>query len=198
MMHPDTELKFISADIGYGVFAKTFIPRGTITWVTDELDRRFTREEVERLHPMCREMVDKYAFVVSGGESVLCWDHGRFVNHACRPNCLSAGLTFEFAIHDIAAGEELNDDYGLMNLTEPLECRCGAPDCRRAILPDDLDRHAGRWDGLVAEAFPSIGAVAQPLWPLLGERHQVEHILAGRAPIPSCSVHRFHSPASVG
>lgn len=35
MIHPDTELRFINPEIGYGVFATQFIPRGTITWVRE-------------------------------------------------------------------------------------------------------------------------------------------------------------------
>ena len=32
MIHPDTELRFISPEIGFGVFATKLIPQGTITW----------------------------------------------------------------------------------------------------------------------------------------------------------------------
>ncbi|HAV55880.1 MAG TPA: SET domain-containing protein-lysine N-methyltransferase, partial [Aequorivita sp.] len=42
MIHPKTELKFISDQIGYGVVATEFIPAGTITWALDDLDREFT------------------------------------------------------------------------------------------------------------------------------------------------------------
>lgn len=38
MIHPNTELKFISNQVGYGVVATSFIPAGTITWVLDKLD----------------------------------------------------------------------------------------------------------------------------------------------------------------
>jgi hypothetical protein len=42
MIHPDTELRFINEKIGHGVVATKFIPKGTITWVLDKLDRVFT------------------------------------------------------------------------------------------------------------------------------------------------------------
>jgi hypothetical protein len=45
MIHPNTELRFISPEVGYGVVAREFIPKGTITWVLDELDREFTPEQ---------------------------------------------------------------------------------------------------------------------------------------------------------
>ncbi len=46
MMHPHSELRFINESIGYGVFATKFIPKGTITWILDELDQKFTESYV--------------------------------------------------------------------------------------------------------------------------------------------------------
>ena len=39
VLHPSSELRYINPSIGYGVFATRFIPKGTITWVFDELDQ---------------------------------------------------------------------------------------------------------------------------------------------------------------
>ena len=39
MIHPDTELRFINREIGFGVVATRLIRRGTIIWVRDELDQ---------------------------------------------------------------------------------------------------------------------------------------------------------------
>ncbi len=52
MMHPKTELKLISKEIGYGVVAKEFIPAGTITWALDELDREFTPAQFQKMKPL--------------------------------------------------------------------------------------------------------------------------------------------------
>ena len=41
MVHPDTELRFVSPAIGWGVFATRDIPTGTITWALDVLDQHF-------------------------------------------------------------------------------------------------------------------------------------------------------------
>jgi hypothetical protein len=38
MIHPNTELKFISERVGYGVFAASDIPEGTIVYVKDSLE----------------------------------------------------------------------------------------------------------------------------------------------------------------
>ena len=189
MMHSDAELRFMGEHIGYGVFARKKIPCGTITWTGDELDLRFTEEQVARMEPVCRQQVFRFAYLEPAGTWVLCWDHAKYVNHSCDPNCLSAGFDFEFAVRDIEAGEQICDDYGLLNLREPLTCACGSPRCRKVIQPSDADRLAGEWDALVREAFPSIGMVKQPLWPLVPERSRVEAAFLGVEPVPSCRAH---------
>src|SRR5882762_139189 len=119
MIHPHTELRFAGPHIGWGVFATRPIPRGTITWALDALDQRFTDAQIAALPTAARQQLDIYSFINSHGLHVLCWDHARFVNHSCAANCLSVGYDFELAIRDIAAGEELTDDYGTFNLTTP-------------------------------------------------------------------------------
>jgi len=182
VIHPDSELRFVNADIGYGVFATRLIPRGTITWVSDRLDQAFTPEAVERLPAVYHDIVLKYSFIDANSRFVLCWDHARFVNHSCDPTCLSAGYAFEIAVRDIPAGQEVTDDYGSLNLEYGFECRCGSPRCRMLIRPEDLLTFGDAWDRLVAEPFMLIPSVAQPLWPFLEERDAVEQALARRAP----------------
>lgn len=185
VIHFDTELRFVNPAIGYGVFATRFIPKGTITWVRDRLDQTFTPEAIERLPPVYHEIVMKYSFIDARGRFVLCWDHARYVNHCCEPTCLSAGYDFEIAIRDIAAGEELTDDYGSLNLDYGFECHCGSARCRREIRPEDLLTFAGEWDHTVAGPFALIPSVPQPLWPFLDERDAVEQALARRTPVAS-------------
>src|SRR5262249_16020897 len=131
------------------------------------------------------------SFVNPVGDLVLCWDLARYVNHSCRPTCLSAGYDFELAIRDIYPGEELTDDYGTLNLDANFECRCGFDDCRRVIRPDDPLKYAEVWEAVVAERFTLIGAVNQPLWPLVKEKREVQLALAGDAPIASCRLNHF-------
>jgi len=85
MIHPDTELRFAGEGIGLGVFATRRIPRGTIVWVLDELDQRFTLSAVRRHTLAYRRLLDRYGFLNGRGERVLCWDIARYVNHACEP-----------------------------------------------------------------------------------------------------------------
>jgi len=193
MIHPNTELRFINHEIGYGVVATRLIPRGTITWVSDEFDRIYSPGEVGRMSRLHREIMDKYSFVDPAGNLVLCWDLARYVNHSCRPTCLSAGYDFELAIRDIHPGEELTDDYGTLNLDADFMCRCGSGECRLVIMPSDPLKYADAWDAEVAEAFPLIRAVEQPLWQLVKEKREVEMALAGATSIASCRLNLYRT-----
>lgn len=187
MLHPDTELRFISPRIGYGVVATRPIPRGTITWVRCALDQTFSPERVRSMAPGYVSILDKYSFVDGRGDYVLCWDLARFVNHSCAASCLSPGYEFEVAVRDIQPGEELTDDYGLLNLEDEFECHCGTPGCRQRILPEDMLGRAAIWDQQLAEPFREIGQVAQPLWEFVREKAEVEAALAGRTPVRSAT-----------
>ena len=163
--------------IGYGVFATRLIPRGTITWVRDELDQTFQVEQVAAMPAPYREILDRYAFVDAQGMLVLCWDHSRFFNHSCEANCLSAGYDFEVAVRDIQSGDELTDDYGTLNLREPFVCGCRLATCRGKVRPDDMERLSPVWDQEMRSVFPLIPRVTQPLWGFLRERVAVEEAL---------------------
>jgi len=185
MLHPDTELRFINATIGYGVVATRLIPSGTMTWVRDRLDQAFTPADINAFPAHYRETLFKYSFIDGRGNFVLCWDLARYINHSCDPTCRSAGYDFEIAVRDVHPGEELTDDYGSLNLEYDFPCSCGAPQCRDVIRPRDLLVHADEWDRVVAEPFRLIPRVAQPLWPFCEEHAAIAAALEGRAPIAS-------------
>ena len=68
----------------------------------------------------------------------------RWINHSCDGNCEAeqrAGRIFIKALRDIAAGEELHYDYGLViderytpKLKAEYPCWCGASNCRGTLL----------------------------------------------------------------
>ncbi len=189
MIHPWTELRFINAELGVGVFATRRIPRGTITWAQCSLDRVLTRADVTELGPAYHAAIDRYGYQNRAGEWVLCWDFGRFMNHSCDPAVLSPGFDIDVAVRDVEAGEQLTCDYALLNLDADMPCSCGAASCRQVVRPDDATRLLSAWDVAVALAFTAVARVEQPLTPFVRD---VAHVLAaarGERPIPSCAVH---------
>ena len=187
MIHPDTELRFINSEIGFGVVATRLIPKGTITWVFDSLDQTFSPAQIRALHPQQKVFLEKYCYRDHLGDYVLCGDHARFVNHSFRSSCLSTAYNCELAVRDIQPGEELTDDYGYLNLEAPFDCvpEPGSP--RTQVLPDDLLRYHADWDTQLRAAFQHVAALPQPLLPLLEPAHraQVRGVADGWAPMES-------------
>jgi hypothetical protein len=189
MIHPDTELRFINPNLGYGVVATRLIPRGTITWVRDDLDQTLSPSQVERLAPFFRNIVTTYGYIDSKGDYVLCWDLARYINHSCEPSCRMAGYEFEVAVRDVHPGEQLTDEYGYLNIEYDFSCACGSPRCRKQVRAGDLIRYAKVWDQLIEEPFRLIGSVPQPLWHAVRDTSEIQAILANKAPIASCLRH---------
>lgn len=167
MIHPHTELRFISESIGYGVVATRLIPKGTITWALDKLDRIFTPEQVRAMDPLYQQVLDTYTYRNAEGNYILCWDNARFINHSARSNCITTAYEFEIAVRDIHPGEQLTDDYGYLNLDEPFEAEPEEGTDRTTIYPDDLIRYYHVWDEQLLNAFPLVKEVAQPLFKIL-------------------------------
>lgn len=192
MIHPLTEVRFISPQIGYGVVAKEFIPKGTITWVMDKLDKEFTPEEVSQMEPAYQSIIDIYAYRNHKGNLVLCWDNARFVNHSFNANCLSTAYDFEIAIRDIQAGEQLTDDYGYLNVSTPFR---GYPEGtrRKVVYPDDLLRYHKSWDKKIAAAFKLIARVEQPLNSMLtpNQKENIAKVLEGSKAMDSILVNYY-------
>jgi len=172
MIHPHTELKFISEEKGIGVVATQLIPKGTITWAADPMDLTLSPDEVHNMKPFFRNFIDKYTYRDHLGNYILCWDHARFVNHSYHSNCMSTAYNFELAIRDIYPGEELTDDYGYLNVTEPFYAAPEAGSDRTAVMPDDLLHYHKLWDAQLRSAFTHFNLVAQPLSELIEEQHK--------------------------
>lgn len=186
MIHPHTELQFISDEIGYGVVATKFIPAGTITWVLDKLDRTFTPQQFTKLDKLYQDILDTYTYRNSKGNLVLCWDNGRFVNHSFKSNCLSTSYDFEIAVRDIQPGEELTDDYGYLNVSEPFR-GIDEGTKRKTVYPDDLKNFYKVWDEQIASVFPKINKINQPLQHILPKKTQqeIDLIIEGKKKITS-------------
>ena len=185
MIHPDTELRFIDGDVGYGVFATQPIPRGTIVWTLCRFDRVLTRDEVSALPPAYQNVLARYAYVDREARYVLCWDFGRYVNHSCEPSMLGLGPDLEIVVRDVKPGDHLTCEYAALNLTSRMACHCGAPTCRRVVGRDDVLREWPEWDALVAATLPLVSQVSQPLAPFVSDPHRLADWIHGRLPAPS-------------
>ena len=197
MIHPGTELKYIRKEIGYGVVATQFIPKGTITWVLDSLDRKFTHREVESLGPNYTNIIDTYGFRDAEGNYILCWDHARFVNHSFDPSCITTAYDFELAVKDIYPGDELMNDYGTLNIGEPFHCVLEPGSNRKLVLPDDLLHYYRDWDKKLIGAFKNLQKVSQPLFKYLDEPAQKKAIAIAQEEcemdsILSCYLYNSH------
>lgn len=133
---------------GSGVFARRKIPAGTRIIEYD--GARISHKEADRRHPTNPDdPFHTFFFVVSSGKVIDGNDNGndaRWINHACDPNCDSeegsgGKRVYIVAKRDIARGEELNYDYGLVmedKITKTLRsqyaCRCGSANCRGTML----------------------------------------------------------------
>ena len=133
---------------GRGVFARRKIPAGTR--IIEYQGERITGEEADRRHPANPDdPFHTFFFVLSSGKVIDGNDQGndaRWINHACDPNCESeegrgGKRVYIKAKRDIARGEELNYDYGLVmdgKVTKQdqkdYECRCGSPKRRGTML----------------------------------------------------------------
>lgn len=131
---------------GKGVFAVQDIAEGetlieyvgeVITW--KEALRRHPHDPKDPNHTFYFHIDEKHVIDAKvGGNS------SRWINHSCDPSCEAeeeGGRVFIKALRNIAAGEELNYDYGLIidepytkKLKAEYPCWCGSKSCRGTLL----------------------------------------------------------------
>ena len=131
---------------GRGVFALQALAEGevlieyrgeVISW--QEAQDRHPHDPSQPNHTFYFHVDDDRVIDASvGGNSA------RWINHSCDPNCYADeqdGRIFITALRNIAAGEELSYDYGLMlearytkKLKAEYPCCCGAATCRGTLL----------------------------------------------------------------
>jgi len=167
MMHPSTELRHIDPELGFGVFATSRLPKGTITYVWDPLEIEIRPDDPCLQEPALRASIDRFSYIDSRGVRIVSWDHAKYVNHCCQANTMSTAYGFEIAVRDIEAGEQITDEYGMFNLREPMKLLCSSSSCRGEVQAADLDRFCLVWDEQIKAALKLIEHVDQPLWPLI-------------------------------
>jgi ribosomal protein S18 acetylase RimI-like enzyme len=136
--HPDLVVKG-SAIEGHGLFAAAPIAKGVV--VSQLAGRKVTTAELTELlknPPVDTITIDDDEHLVLPAEPRPVIAYG---NHSCDPNLWwSDAVTLETR-RDIAAGEEVTNDYGTSTgVPYELECRCGSSLCRGVVTGDDWKR----------------------------------------------------------
>ncbi len=182
MIHPHTRIQFINDEMGYGVFATQFIPKGTITYVKDSMELEISPSDFSRHSPAMQEQIEKYSYIDERGVRIVSWDFAKYVNHCCDCNTMSTGYGFEIAIRDIHPGEEITDEYGIFNMENEMMLECKRPNCRGLVSAADLDRYYPKWDAALVEALHLFPKEEQPLAPFLDENtlNDLEGYLKGK------------------
>lgn len=187
MMHPHTEIQFVSEQVGVGVFATNLIPKGTIVWIKDDLDQILTEEFIESLGDLQKADVYKYAYLESDGIYVLHWDHAKYMNHSFNPNCVDTAYNFQMAAKDIQPGEQLTCDYGTLGDDEDFECTPEEGTSRTKVTANDYLTYYKEWDDIARETFKFFNAVEQPLKYLIDKQYvdKVNAVANGDEPMDS-------------
>lgn len=163
MIHPDSELRRVNPEVGYGVFATKFIPKGTIVYIKDQLELVFSTTDPRLSDPVYKDLIEKYSYTEPNGQLILSWDIAKYVNHCCNCNIISTGYGFEIALRDIHPGEEITDEYGLFNPDFEMDLHCEKEGCRKKLSPQDIDHHYKEWDTKIISALGEFKKVSQPL-----------------------------------
>ena len=131
---------------GKGVFAVQDIAEGEV--LIEYVGEIISWQEAQDRHPHDPLQPNHTFYFHVDADRVIDANFGgnssRWINHSCAPNCYADerdGRIFITALRNIAAGEELNYDYGLIieerytkKLKAEYPCWCGAATCRGTLL----------------------------------------------------------------
>ena len=192
MIHPDFELVHLSEEEGFGVVAKRFIPKGTITSTISPFDPVFTPSHLLELPEAHQAYVKHFGYRISNGNYVIDWDIGRWINHSIHNTEVLTVYGLGLASRDMHPGDQLTADYGTLNydgvrfLPRPEESAGGAI-ARTEIKRDDQLRCYRHWDEQLREVFPCFNKVDQPLAKYIPPEFQekVKAIAAGQVKFDS-------------
>ena len=151
-----------SAIHGNGVFASAPIAKGErvirykgLLRTHTEVDRVYA-DELDTGHTFLFTLNDKYVI-----DANVDGNDARWINHSCDPNCEATWLEdgkkkrkdkiFIEAMRDIAQGEELTYNYGIVlaeahtaKLKKLWACRCGSEHCTGTMLQPKPKAKAGK------------------------------------------------------
>ena len=159
---------------GKGLFAKEFIPKGTITWFKCSNCKVYTKSDILKLKKKDKEFVYWHAFRIKSGEYILPCDEASYTNHSCNANILDSGRGFDIVIRDIKKGEEVTYDYRAFYDID-MKCFCNEDNCCKKVksihpIPRELKKY---WERKIVPSLKSIKDVDQPLNKLLSDLKKI-------------------------
>ena len=157
-LSPKTEVRE-SKIHGRGLFATADIAKDEIVAVKGGhiVNRETLREKVTPHLGPVEIQIDEDLFIAPVTEkeregSML------YSNHSCNPNLGMRGEITFVAMRDIRTGEELTHDWAMTDDDDySVECKCGAPNCRKILTgkdwqrPDLQKRYAGYFSTYLAD-----------------------------------------------
>jgi uncharacterized protein len=140
-LSPKTEVRE-SKIHGRGLFATSAIAKDEIVAVKGGciVDRETLREKIAPLLGSVEIQIDDNLFItpVTDEERELSM---LYSNHSCDANIGIRGEITFVAMRDIRVGEELTHDWATTDDDDySVECKCGAPNCRKMLTGKDWQR----------------------------------------------------------
>ena len=134
---------------GWGLYAKTFIPKAT--GIIEYVGERITKAEADRRGPMLVEYAKKhkqsgavYIFVLNKRHDIdghVEYNTAKYINHSCVPNCeveIIRGHIWVIALRDIKKDEELFYNYGYdLDTYDEHPCYCKSACCPKYITAQE-------------------------------------------------------------
>jgi SET domain-containing protein len=152
---------------GKGLFAKEFIPKGTITWVECDKCKVFSASEINfnKMSEKEKWKLFDYAYRREDGSFFAPCGDAKYFNHSCNANILDSGTGFDIVVRDIKKGEEATYDYRCFYDDLKMQCNCGEKNCCKVVdfkhpVPQELELF---WSDKVQSALKLSKNVDQPL-----------------------------------
>jgi uncharacterized protein len=163
-----------TAKKGKGLFAKEFIPKGTIVCFECDKCRVLTASEIgyDDMSEAEKMKLLDYAYRKKDGTFVLPCDETRYLNHSCNANILTADIGFDIVVKDIKKGEEATYAYRDFYDDVRMPCYCEEDNCCKVVIfvhpiPEKLKEF---WQKKIDSALKEVNNVKQPLKGELAEK----------------------------
>ncbi len=159
-----------------GLFAKQFIPKGTVVYFHCKNCGTYSKEELSRLTKKELDFVMNHEIETEEGlMSKSCDKRLFYINHSCNANILKSAKGFGIVVRDIKNGEEATEDYRIYDETLHFVggCKCGEKGCMKDTT---YKRPASKrlqkfWDKKLNIALKLIPYIKQPLKSKLLKEH---------------------------